>query len=215
MGGTLRAMERDEYLKQISAASERNKGPILDVLERVLPESGRVLEIASGTGQHAVHFAAALPALEWQPSDIDPELRASVEAWRADAGLSNLLAPVHLDVTADPWPVVAADAIVNANMIHIAPWEVCLGLFDGAARLLPVGGVLYMYGPYKIGGAHTAPSNASFDQSLRMRDPSWGIRDLDVVAEEAGRRGLDLIETVEMPANNLSVVYRKTAVVEE
>ncbi|MGJ3259718.1 MAG: DUF938 domain-containing protein [Rhodospirillales bacterium] len=213
VGGTLRAMERGEYMKQLSAASERNKGPILDVLERVLPESGLVLEIASGTGQHAVHFATALPALEWQPSDIDPELRASVEAWRADAGLSNLKAPLHLDVTADTWPVAAADAIVNANMIHIAPWKVCLGLFDGAARLLPEGGILYMYGPYKIGGQHTAPSNASFDQSLRMRDPSWGIRDLDVVAEEAGRRGLDLIETVEMPANNLSVVYRKTAMV--
>lgn len=203
-------MERGEYLKQLSAASERNKGPILDVLERVLPERGLVLEIASGTGQHAVHFAAALPALEWQPSDIDLELRASVEAWRAEADLANLRAPVDLDVTRNTWPVEAADAIINANMIHIAPWDVCIGLLDGAARILPEGGVLYMYGPYKIDGEHTAPSNAQFDQSLRLRDPSWGIRDLDQVVEEAGRRGLDLIETVEMPANNLSVVYRKT-----
>lgn len=207
-------MERNEYLKQLSASSERNKDPILDVLRDTLPDAGLVLEIASGTGQHAVHFAAALSAITWQPSDIDPELRASVAAWRNEAGLANLLEPIHLDVTADPWPVSEAAAIVNANMIHIAPWEACTGLLDGAGRILPEGGILFMYGPYRIGGKHTAPSNEQFDHSLRARDPSWGIRNLDDVALEARRRGLHLIKTVQMPANNLSVIYRKTAMVE-
>lgn len=207
-------MERGEYLKQLSASSERNKDPILKVLREILPETGLVLEIASGTGQHAVHFAGALTGLEWQPSDVDEDLRASVEAWRAEAGHPNLRAPVHLDTTSQTWPLEAADAIVNSNMIHIAPWEVCIGLLEGAARILPEGGILYMYGPYKIGGRHTAPSNEAFDQSLRTRDPSWGIRNLDDVALEARRRGLHLIKTVQMPANNLSVIYRKTAMVE-
>ncbi len=207
-------MERGEYLKQLSASSERNKDPILEVLREILPATGLVLEIASGTGQHAVHFAGALSGIEWQPSDVDADLRNSVEAWRAETGHPNLRAPVHLDTTAATWPLEAADAIVNANMIHIAPWEVCLGLLDGAARILPEGGILYMYGPYRIGGRHTAPSNEAFDQSLRTRDPSWGIRNLDDVALEARRRGLHLIKTVQMPANNLSVVYRKTAMVE-
>jgi SAM-dependent methyltransferase len=207
-------MERNEYLKQLSASSERNKDPILDVLRDTLPDTGLVLEIASGTGQHAVHFAAALSAITWQPSDIDPELRASVAAWRNEAGLANLLEPIHLDVTADPWPVSEAAAIVNANMIHIAPWEACTGLLDGAGRILPEGGILFMYGPYRIGGKHTAPSNEQFDHSLRARDPSWGIRNLDDVALEARRRGLHLIKTVQMQANNLSVIYRKTAMVE-
>lgn len=207
-------MERTDYLKQLSASSERNKDPILDVLKQVLPNTGLVLEIASGTGQHAVHFAEALPGITWQPSDIDPEFRGSVSAWRAEAELENLFEPVHLDVTADPWPVREAAAIYNANMIHIAPWEACTGLLDGAGRILPQGGILFMYGPYKIGGKHTAPSNEQFDQSLRARDPSWGIRNLDDVALEARRRGLHLIKTVQMPANNLSVIYRKTAMVE-
>lgn len=208
-GGTLRQMERGEYLKQLSASSERNKQPILNVLRRVLPDQGLVLEVASGTGQHAVHFARALPDLTWQPSDIDPGFRASVEAWRAETNLPNIKNPVHLDTTDHPWPIDRADAIINSNMIHISPWAVCLGLLDGAARILPEGGVLFMYGPYRINGEHTAESNAQFDQSLRMRDPSWGIRDLDDVVNEAASRGLEHIETVQMPANNLSVVYRK------
>lgn len=207
-------MERNQYLKQLSTSSERNKDPILNVLKEVLPDRGVVLEIASGTGQHAVHFATTLSGIEWQPSDIDPDLRASVAAWRDEARLANLLEPIHLDVTADPWPVTEAAAIVNANMIHIAPWEACTGLLDGAGRILPEGGILYMYGPYKIGGKHTAPSNEQFDQSLRARDASWGIRNLDDVALEARRRGLHLIKTQQMPANNLSVVYRKTALVD-
>jgi len=207
-------MERSHYLKQLSQASERNKDPILDVLKTVLPETGVVLEVASGTGQHAVHFAANLPGVTWQPSDIDPELRASVTAWRDEAALDNLLAPVHLDVTADPWPLSEAAAMVCTNMIHIAPWEACTGLLDGAGRILPEGGILYMYGPYKIGGKHTAPSNEAFDQSLRAQDASWGIRNLDDVALEARRRGLHLIKTQKMPANNFSVIYRKTALVD-
>lgn len=213
-GGTLAAMERTEYVKQLSDSSERNKQPILDVLLDVLPRQGTVLEIASGTGQHAVHFAANLPGVTWQPSDIDPELRSSVAAWRADSALANLQAPIHLDVTADPWPLSSADAIVCSNMIHIAPWECCTGLLDGAGRILPEGGILFMYGPYKIGGKHIAPTNEQFDASLRARDSTWGIRNLDDVALEARRRGLHLIKTVKMPANNLSVIYRKTALVE-
>ena len=212
--GTLAGMERQEYVKQLSESSERNKHPMLDVLQSVLPENGTVLEIASGTGQHAVHFAANLPGVRWQPSDIDPDLRASVAAWRDESALANLLAPIHLDVTADPWPLAAADAVVCSNMIHIAPWECCIGLLEGAARILPEGGILYMYGPYKIGGKHTAPTNEQFDGSLRARNSSWGIRNLDDVALEARRRGLHLIKTVKMPANNLSVIYRKTDLVD-
>lgn len=207
--GTLAGMEEHAYRKYVSDASDRNKQPILDVLSEVLPESGTVLEISSGTGQHAVHMAGALPGIVWQPTDIDPQFRESVEAWRAESGLPNILPPLHLDVTEHPWPVARADAIFNANMIHIAPWECCLGLLDGAARVLPEGSALVMYGPYKIGGEHTAPSNEAFDANLQSRDPSWGIRDLDVVAAEAKSRGLALVRTYQMPANNLSVVYRK------
>lgn len=203
-------MKENDYRKYVSESSERNKDPILDVLLDVFPKSGFVLEVSSGTGQHAVHMAKAFPELTWQPSDIDPAFRASVEAWREESGLANVLSSIHLDVTEQPWPVDYADAIYNCNMIHIAPWECCLGLLDGAARILPDGGLLYMYGPYKIGGKHTAPSNQAFDENLRSRDPSWGIRNLDDVAMEARRRGLHLVKTVRMPANNLSVIYKKT-----
>jgi SAM-dependent methyltransferase len=207
-------MQEDENRKYVSEASDRNKGPILDVLREVLPASGYVLEISSGTGQHAVHMAEAYPGITWQPSDIDPDFRNSVEAWRAESGLTNILPSIHLDVTEHPWPVEHADAIFNCNMIHIAPWECCIGLLEGASKILPDGGILYMYGPYKVGGRHTAPSNEAFDQNLRGRDPSWGIRNLDDVALEARRRGLHLIKTVKMPANNFSVIYRKTAMEE-
>ncbi len=186
----------------------------MDVLKNVLPTSGTVLEIASGTGQHVVHFAANLPALTFQPSDIDETYQASVRAYRDGAGLDNVMAPITLDVTAPNWPLDRADAVICSNMIHIAPWDACLGLLAGAGRILLEGGILYMYGPYKIGGKHTAPSNESFDASLRSRDPRWGIRNLDDVALEARRQGLHLIKTVAMPANNLSVIYRKTAMVD-
>lgn len=197
--------------KLYSAACERNRAPILEILREVLPETGLVLEIASGTGMHAAFMAPALPSIEWQPSDADDEALASIEAWRLESGAPNLRPPVRLDVGAASWPIERADAIFNANMIHISPWAVTLGLLDGAARVLSAGAPLVMYGPYKRGGAHTAPSNASFDESLRARDPSWGVRDLEVVVEEAAARGLDFEQVRELPANNLCVVYRKGA----
>jgi SAM-dependent methyltransferase len=187
----------------------RNRQPIRDVLRRVLPSKGLVLEIASGSGEHAAYFAKELPALTWQPSDPDLAALASIAAHRADAGLPNLLAPLQLDVTSDRWPVERADAIVCCNMIHITPWPVAEGLMAGALRTLSAGGILYLYGPYKIGGRHTAPTNEAFDASLRGRNPEWGIRDLADVAELAGRSGLALAETVQMPANNLSVIFRR------
>jgi len=187
----------------------RNRAPILAVLRRVLPKQGLVLEIASGSGEHAVYFAGALPALRWQPSDPDPNALASIAAHRADAELPNLLEPLHLDVTASQWPVERADAIMCNNMIHISPWAATEGLMAGAARVLSAGGVLFLYGPYKVGGQHTAPSNAAFDEDLRRRNPAWGIRDLDDVAALAQRHGFAAPETVPMPANNLSVIFRR------
>jgi SAM-dependent methyltransferase len=192
-------------------AAERNRGPILDVLRRVLPARGTVLEIASGTGQHVAHFAAALPGLTWQPSDRDDEGFASIVAWCTHEGAASALPPVVLDVTHEAWPVATVDAIVCANMIHIAPWEACLGLLRGAGRHLADDGVLVLYGPYKVGGVHTAPSNAAFDADLRARDPRWGVRDLDDVAAVARENGLALAERVAMPANNQTVVFRRTA----
>ena len=200
--------------RQFSEASERNRGPIAGVLERLLPETGLMLEIGSGTGQHAAYLAPRFPGLHWQPSDPDPECRASIAAWRdasrRDAnGAPNLLAPVDLDVTADPWPVSEAVAVFSANMIHIAPWDCCLGLVAGAGRLLAPTGILILYGPFLDAGRPTAPSNIRFDESLRARDPAWGIRDLADVAGAAAKHGLDLAETVAMPANNLMVVFRR------
>lgn len=147
----------------------RNRDPILDVLRRVLPSKGLVLEVASGSGEHAAYFAAKLPALDWQPSDPDQAALASASAHCDDAGLPNLLPPLHLDVTADQWPIGRADAVMCCNMIHIAPWAACEGLIAGAARVLPAGGLLYLYGPYKIGGRHTAPTNQAFDERLRTQ----------------------------------------------
>ncbi len=189
----------------------RNRDPIFEVLRRVLPARGLVLELASGSGEQAVYFAQRLPALRWQPSDIEPRSLASIAAHQADANLANLLPPLLLDATAEPWPVERADALVCINMIHIAPWRVSEGLMAGARRTLAPGGVIYLYGPYKIDGRHTAPSNAEFDQSLRARNPEWGIRDLADVTDLAARHGFALAETVPMPANNLSVVFRSGA----
>lgn len=190
-------------------AVARNRDPILAVLQRFLPPRGFILEIASGTGEHAVHFAKGLPGVTWQPSDPDSESLASVTAHRAAAKLPNLLPPLELDVTTPQWPIAQADAIVAINMIHIAPWSASEGLMAGAERLLPSGGVLYLYGPYKEKGAHIAPSNEAFDCSLQMRDRSWGIRDLDEVVALAGRHSLDFAERIAMPANNLSVIFRR------
>jgi SAM-dependent methyltransferase len=196
-------------MRQHAPAAERNREPILAVLERVLPATGTVLEIASGTGQHAVHFAAALPQLVWQPSDPDEAARASVAAWTAASGLANVRAPLALDVRDASWGIASADAIVCINMIHISPWASAQALIGGAGRLLGSGGVLFLYGPYRRGGAHTAPSNAAFDEQLRHRDPAWGVRDLEDVAALADAAGFDHEETVAMPANNFSVVFRK------
>jgi SAM-dependent methyltransferase len=191
--------------RECAPAAERNRGPILDVLRRVLPARGLVLEIAAGTGQHAAWFAAALPELTWQPTDADAGVLGSIAAWCQK--LPNVAAPLQLDVTADVWPVVRADAIVCANLIHIAPWASCEGLMRGAGRVLPRNGVLCLYGPYRIGGAHTAPSNETFDQSLRARDRRWGVRDLEAVVREAARHELVLEERVAMPANNQSLIF--------
>ena len=187
----------------------RNREPILAVLRRVLPAEGLVVEIASGSGEHAVFFAESLPSLSWQPTDIEAGALASIAAHRAAADLVNLLAPLLLDTLAEPWPVAYADAVICSNMIHIAPWAVAESLLRNAGRILPPGGILFLYGPYRIEGRHTAPSNEEFDASLRARNPAWGIRDLTDVTQLAVRHGFTLVETVAMPANNLSVVYRR------
>jgi SAM-dependent methyltransferase len=194
--------------KQHAPAAARNRAPICEVLSRELPPQGGVLEIASGSGEHAVDFARAFPALAWQPSDASEAALASIAAWRAEAQLANLRAPVALDVTAAVWPVTHADAIVCINMVHISPWQATLGLFAGAARLLAPGALLYLYGPYRFGGVFTAASNAAFDRSLQQRDPRWGVRDLDDLEAAAKPHGLVLRDTVAMPANNHSLVFR-------
>ncbi|KWF66492.1 SAM-dependent methyltransferase [Burkholderia multivorans] len=195
--------------RRSAPAAERNRGPILDVLRRVLPAHGRVLEVASGTGQHVVHFAEALPALHWQPSDPDSLARESIAAWIVHTGVANVDAPLAFDVRDPSWPAAPIDAIVCINMIHISPWASAQALFAGAARVLRPDGVLYLYGPYRCGGRHTAPSNDAFDLQLRSRDPSWGVRDLETVVALGADLGLDCTEVVEMPANNLSVVFRR------
>jgi SAM-dependent methyltransferase len=189
----------------------RNRVPLLAVLRRVLPSQGLVLEVASGSGEHAAYFAEALPALLWQPTDHDQRALASIGAHRAAADASNLLAPLDLDVTSAHWPVERADAVICNNMIHIAPWAAAEGLMAGAGRVLPAGGLLFLYGPFRVEGRHTADSNREFDEWLHAQDPAWGVRDLGEVAALAARHGLSLTETVAMPANNLSVVFRRDA----
>ena len=195
---------------RISPATARNRDPILAVLKTCLPATGIVLEIAAGAGEHAMHNAAALPHLQWQPTDPDPEALASIAAWRKHAGLPNLLPPLPLDASRpDQWPVDRADAIVTINMIHISPWAAAQGLMAGAGRLLPVGGILFLYGPYIEPGIETAPSNLAFDLDLRRRNPAWGLRSLDKLTAMAAQYGLELSGRVEMPANNLSLILRK------
>ena len=191
-----------------SSATARNRGPILDVLRAVLPTKGLVLEIASGAGEHVVHFAAHLPTLTFCPSDPNAEARESALAWTAFSGVTNVMAPLALDAARTPWPIAQADALICINMIHISPWSATKGLFNGARAILPVGAPLYLYGPYKRGGAHTAPSNAEFDLSLRARNDSWGVRNLEEVADCAARNGFAGPEIIEMPANNLSLIFR-------
>jgi SAM-dependent methyltransferase len=195
-------------MKQHAPATERNREPIREVLARELPSVGTVLEIASGTGEHAVHMAGAFPQLAWQPTDADPRALASIAASRDEVALPNLLAPLSLDVTA-PWPIEAADAIVCINMVHISPWDATLALFAGAARVLPTGGLLYLYGPYRFDGV-TAPSNEQFDQALRSRDPSWGVRDVRALDQAATACGFVMRGAVAMPANNHSLLFRRS-----
>jgi SAM-dependent methyltransferase len=196
-------------VRRTAPAAERNKGPILDVLKRVLADftRGLVLEIASGTGQHVAHFAEALPALEWQPTETEESALPSIASW--GESLANVRAPLVLNVHQLPWPVGRADAIVCINMIHISPWRATLDLIAGSARVLREGGMLFLYGPYRRFGAHTAPSNADFDADLRRRNPQWGVRDLEAVADIARTNGFVFGEAVPMPANNFSVIFRK------
>jgi hypothetical protein len=197
-------------------ATQRNREPILGVLRRVLPPAGAVLEIASGTGEHAAWFAAQLPSLVFQPSDPKPEQRASCAAWVAASALPNLRAPLALDTTAADWEASAGipsrlAAIVCINMIHIAPWSAALGLLRGAGNILGAGSVLFLYGPFQRSGRHTAASNEAFDRSLRAQNPEWGVRDLETFLAAADTAGFALEEVVEMPVNNLCVILRRRA----
>jgi hypothetical protein len=193
-------------------ATLRNRDPILAVLRRVLPREGTVLEIGSGSGEHAAYFAAALAPLRWQPSDVSDAHFAGITDWAREHGAATVEAPLVLDAASDIWPVTRADALFSANVIHIAPWSVAEGMLRGAGRVLPAGAPLMLYGPFKRGGRHTAASNAAFDAELRQRDASWGVRDLDDVTRVADAQGLSLDEIVEMPANNLALIFRRGSV---
>ena len=199
----------EERVKQSAPATERNREPIVEVLRQLLPDRGLALEIASGTGEHIMHFAGLFPKLLWQPSDAEPAALRSIQAWRDEAGLFNLLPPVSLDVRAAQWPVTEADAILCINMVHISPWSATAGLMRGAALLLPPGAPLYLYGPYLQDDVETAPSNLAFDSDLRARNPEWGLRRLEAVVAEAEGQGFRLDRVVPMPANNLSVILGK------
>lgn len=195
--------------KRHAPATVRNRDVIADLLAELLPKSGTILEVASGTGEHIVHFAHRFPQLVWQPSDYSDASLPSITAWVAEAGVTNVRPAVQLDASSPDWPVPQADAILCINMIHIAPWAATMGLMAGAGRLLQVGAPLYLYGPYLRDEVDTAPSNLAFDQSLKERDPDWGLRDLSAVTVLAAGHGLHLDRVIEMPANNLSVLFRK------
>ena len=203
-------MNNNQDHRRYAPASQRNRDPILNVLERFLPATGTVLEVASGTGEHGAYFAPRFPGLTWQPSDPNLEMRKSIAAW-IQAEEPIMAPPLELDARDGTWPIESAAAIVCINMIHISPWASCLGLMAGAGRILEKGGILYLYGPYKVKQQHTAESNAVFDQSLQSQNPDWGVRDIDDVIEAAGEQGLKFHQTIEMPANNLSVIFVKSA----
>jgi SAM-dependent methyltransferase len=196
-------------VKRHAPAAGRNREPIAAVLTEELPASGMVLEVASGTGEHAVHFARTYPHLAWRPSDPDPDARASIAAWREDVGLPNLLAPLALDASRQDWPIHAADAIVCINMAHISPAAATEGLFAGAGRLLAPGAPLILYGPYLEADVESAPSNLAFDADLKARNPDWGLRHVEWLDELAEASGLARTRRVAMPANNLTLVYRR------
>lgn len=198
--------------RQYAPAAARNRGPVLEVLRRCLPPAALVLEIGSGTGEHAVCFAREMPGIIWRPSDPDPAARESIAAWIVAEGLANLLAPLAIDVTASHWGAEGEGpfgALVSLNMVHIAPWEATLGLMAGAGRVVRSGGLLFMYGPFMREGRHTAPSNESFDAWLKARDPRFGVRDLGDIERAGAMHGFALREIVEMPANNLSLLFVK------
>jgi Protein of unknown function (DUF938) len=214
-------MTTPQDARQYAPATQRNRESIIEILLKVLPASGTILEIASGTGEHAIFFAPSLSPRKWLPTDANPQSRASITAWAEHFPSNNLYPPLELDASTPIWtvekgvlpellnssPIVA---IVNINMIHISPWSACLGLMAGAGRILPPGGILYLYGPFKQGGEHTAPSNAAFDESLRAQNPEWGVRNQDDVVAAANVQHLTLKETYQMPANNLSVVFQRS-----
>lgn len=189
-------------------AAARNVGPIGDVLAEWLPASGLVLEVASGTGEHALAFAGRFPALVWQPSDPEPLALGSIAAW-GQGGPANLLPPLELDASSPDWPIARADAVLNCNMVHISPWAAALGLLDGARRVLEEGGRLILYGPWLEEGVEAAPSNLAFDRDLRARDPRWGLRTVETFAREAAERGFALAERRAMPANNLMLLFER------
>jgi hypothetical protein len=196
-------------MRRQAPAAARNRQPILDVLQPHLPARGLVLEVASGSGEHTAHFAQALPDLTFQPSDPDAVARASIDDWTATLGLGNVRPALDLDAAAEAWPITAADAIACINMIHIAPWDSTVGLIRGAAGLLPKDGTLFLYGPYFRDGFETASSNLAFDRDLRASNPAWGIRALEEVVTLAQANGFGAPFVTEMPANNLSVLFRR------
>ena len=193
-----------------SPSAQRNRESIAEVLAEVLPHSGLVLEVGSGTGEHAVHFARVMPHLIWQPSEQDKDCLRSISAWAAVEAQTNVREPLYLDVTDAQWPIEAADAIICINMIHIAPWSVARALLRGASRILSSGGLLCLYGPYRVAGRHTSVSNRAFDAQLRAINPEWGVRDLDAISNEARAFNVELERTFQMPANNLIAVFRKS-----
>ena len=195
-------------LRRSAPAALRNREPIAEVLREWLPATGVVLEIASGTGEHAVHFAREFPQLEWQPSDVHADALGSIRAWRAHSNLSNVREPLVIDASAPDWPIDRADAVLSINMVHISPWGSALGLIAGAARLLPEGGPLILYGPWLKGDVVTVPSNVAFDVDLRHRDPEWGLRSVEDFAAAACER-FELVEVRAMPANNMMLLLRK------
>jgi len=195
--------------RRSAPAALRNREPIAEVLREWLPLSGLIIEIASGTGEHASYFAERFPNLEWQPSDVHSDALSSIEAWQRESGLANLRPPVVLDAASADWPVDRADALLSINMVHISPWASALGLIDGAARLLPAGAPLILYGPWIQADVATAPSNVDFDADLKRRDPQWGLRRVEDFAAAAEVRGLQLTETRAMPANNLMLLWRR------
>jgi hypothetical protein len=218
----LKSMDDLRENRQYAPATERNRRPILEVLQQVIPKEGDILEIASGTGEHACFFAPYFPNQQWIPSDPDRLLRLSIEAWRQDCTSNNLQIPWDIDVTLPNWEtkldnsaiakrhcvIAEIGTIIAINLIHISPWSACQGLMKGAGKILHSGGILYLYGPYKQEGKHTAPSNEAFDQSLQFRNPDWGVRNLEDVVELAEKNQLNLHKIIPMPANNLSLIFQ-------